>query len=64
MTSFYYPDKHAFFRDAYEVLKPHGVFLITYGNFSYKFDDIYHLMKRYFVIESEEDITENVLRSM
>ena len=58
-SNFYFPDKDSYFREVYEVLKDDGVFFVTILNFRTHMEDIHHIIKRYFHIVREVDITEN-----
>ena len=63
-SSIFYPNKEAFLREVSQVLKEDGSFfyatLIPKG----KMTILYSYIKRYFEIEKEEDITDNVVRSL
>jgi SAM-dependent methyltransferase len=63
-SSFFYPDKDAFFREAAKVLKDDGLFFISIVNFRTHLEQVHRDIKRHFMILVEEDVTDNALRSL
>lgn len=63
-SSFFYPDKAAFFREAALVLKEDGLFFLSIVNFRTHLEQVHRDIKRHFSILVEEDVTDNVLRSL
>ena len=54
---FYYPDKEAYLREVHHVLKDDGTLILAFFTFKSDFSKLHSLIKRYFDIEKEEDIT-------
>jgi hypothetical protein len=63
-SSFFYPDKTAFLREVREVLRDDGVFF--YGSLiqSRRVPELEALLFKYFEVQKEEDITQNILQSL
>jgi hypothetical protein len=63
-SSFFYPDKTAFLREVREVLREDGTFF--YGTLvpAWKVNSFMSLIRRWFDVEYEEDITQGVVRSL
>lgn len=61
---FYYPDKHAYLREAHAVLKPNGQLFLAFFIQRTKLEEIHHQIHQFFDIQREEDITDNVLHSL
>jgi len=57
-SSFFYPDKRAFFREVSQALKKDGVFLYGSMMFSFQVPMIERWLKEFFDIEKQEDISE------
>ncbi len=63
-SSFFYPNKGAFFEEVNKVLKEDGTFFYGTLVFSNKIDKIDYSLNRLFNIEHQEDITAGVIRSL
>ena len=63
-SSLFYPDKNAFLKEVREVLRDDGVFY--YGALvpSWKANSLINILRKWFEVEHEEDITPNILRSL
>jgi hypothetical protein len=63
-SSIFYPDKTSFLKEVREVLRDDGVFYYGALMPSNKVKSLNSLLYRYFEVENEEDITEQVLLSL
>ncbi len=63
-SAFFYPNKEAFLREAHLVLKEDGTMFLAFFAPRTKWEQIHRWVNRYFDIVHEEDITDNVIRSL
>lgn len=63
-SSYFYPNKDAFLREVNSVLKEDGMFFWGCMVPRSKLDKKYQLINKYFDIVKDEDITDNVVRSL
>jgi SAM-dependent methyltransferase len=63
-SSFYYPDKLAFLKEVFNVMKDDATFIFAFYTHETKLAEIYDYINRYFFVEKSEDITENAIKSL
>jgi len=63
-SSHCYTDKGKFFSEVQRVLKPAGIFLIADFRMPVNYNKFLQLVKKYFQLTKEVDITENVVKSL
>ena len=63
-SSFFYADKTSFLREVREVLRDDGVFFYGSLVLANKLPDLEAMLFKYFDVQKEEDITQNILQSL
>lgn len=61
---FYYTDKNAFLHEAHDCLKEDGLLFLSFFIQRTKLEEIHAMMRNYFDILKETDITDNVVHSL
>lgn len=61
---FYYQDKHAYLREAHDVLKEGGRLFLSFFIQRTRLEEIHTYLRQYFDIVREDDITDNVLHAI
>lgn len=61
---FYYQDKQAFLREIHSVLRERGTFYLAFFIQRTRLEEIHRMIRLYFDIAKEDDITDNVLMSL
>lgn len=63
-SSHCYSDLNAFYEGVAYLLKPDGVFIYVDWNFMDKLEYIETTLKKHFVVQKQEDISQNVLKAL